>query len=312
VRYQWGSLPTTYNYTGQRLDGDTGLLYYGARYYDPALMRFVQADTVVPEPGNPQALNRYAYVLNNPLKYTDPSGHWPAWLDFLFGAGYQFVNDMTFGMPNALLGTDWQAEQSAAFQQGQELGRAESTVMATALTVEGTFKAGAGLAGLAAGATCTVGTAGACAAVAAPAGVIEGGLIIEGAAEAAYGGGVLAYASGHPTAGPRYTDRNFRRNLENRTPIPQGMRNAQAHHMLPEALEKEFSRLGVNVHDPRWGAWVEGTPPGTHQNWSYRYLKDWSDWLKGLQDPSKVTLEQIIAKAQEMAAEYNINWSWQP
>jgi len=73
VRYQWGSLPTTYNFTGQRLDGDTGLLYYGARYYDPALMRFVQADTLVPEPGNPQSLNRYAYVLNNPLKYTDPT-----------------------------------------------------------------------------------------------------------------------------------------------------------------------------------------------------------------------------------------------
>jgi hypothetical protein len=30
----------------------------------------------VPEPGNPQALNRYAYVYNNPLRYTDPSGHW--------------------------------------------------------------------------------------------------------------------------------------------------------------------------------------------------------------------------------------------
>ena len=75
MRYQWGSLPTTYNYTGQRLDGSTGLLYYGARYYDPALMRFVQADTLVPEPGNPQALNRYAYVYNNPLKYTDPTGH---------------------------------------------------------------------------------------------------------------------------------------------------------------------------------------------------------------------------------------------
>jgi RHS repeat-associated protein len=75
VRYQWGSLPTTYNYTGQRLDGGTGLLYYGARYYDPALMRFVQPDTLVPEPGNPQTLNRYAYTLNNPLKYTDPTGH---------------------------------------------------------------------------------------------------------------------------------------------------------------------------------------------------------------------------------------------
>ena len=36
--------------------------------------RFVSADTVVPDFGNPQALNRYAYTLNNPLRFTDPSG----------------------------------------------------------------------------------------------------------------------------------------------------------------------------------------------------------------------------------------------
>jgi RHS repeat-associated protein len=54
----------------------TGLLYYGARYYDPALGRFISADTVVPGAGNPQNLNRYAYVRNNPLRYTDPTGHW--------------------------------------------------------------------------------------------------------------------------------------------------------------------------------------------------------------------------------------------
>jgi hypothetical protein len=46
-----------------------------ARYYDPVIGRFIQADTIVPEPGNPQALNRYAYVYNSPLKYADPSGH---------------------------------------------------------------------------------------------------------------------------------------------------------------------------------------------------------------------------------------------
>ena len=39
-------MPTTYNFTGQRLDSETGLLYYGARYYDPFSARFVQADSV--------------------------------------------------------------------------------------------------------------------------------------------------------------------------------------------------------------------------------------------------------------------------
>jgi hypothetical protein len=51
------------------------LYYYNARYYDPKLARFISPDTIVPDPRNPQALNRYSYVLNNPLKYTDPTGH---------------------------------------------------------------------------------------------------------------------------------------------------------------------------------------------------------------------------------------------
>jgi hypothetical protein len=45
------------------------------RRYDPALGRFISADTVVPEPGNPQALNRFSYCYNNPLRYVDPTGH---------------------------------------------------------------------------------------------------------------------------------------------------------------------------------------------------------------------------------------------
>jgi len=39
------------------------------------LGRFVSADIIVPEPGNPQALNRYGYALNNPIRYNDPTGH---------------------------------------------------------------------------------------------------------------------------------------------------------------------------------------------------------------------------------------------
>jgi RHS repeat-associated protein len=55
--------------------GDLGLMYYNARYYLPGAGRFLSADTIVPNPQNPQSLNRYAYVLNSPLGYKDPSGH---------------------------------------------------------------------------------------------------------------------------------------------------------------------------------------------------------------------------------------------
>jgi len=68
-------LPTDRRFTGQRREAGLGLYDYGARYYDPALGRFIQADTMVPSPANPQTLNRYAYTRNNPIKYNDPTGH---------------------------------------------------------------------------------------------------------------------------------------------------------------------------------------------------------------------------------------------
>ena len=76
IRLETGVWSTDRRFTGQRWEGALGLYDYRARFYDPALGRFLQPDSLVPEPGNPQALNRYAYVNNNPLKYTDPSGHW--------------------------------------------------------------------------------------------------------------------------------------------------------------------------------------------------------------------------------------------
>jgi len=69
-------LPTDRRFTGQREEVSLGFYDYGARPYDPTLGRFLQADTIVPEPGNPQSLNRYSYVLGNPLRYTDPSGRY--------------------------------------------------------------------------------------------------------------------------------------------------------------------------------------------------------------------------------------------
>jgi hypothetical protein len=47
----------------------------GARWYDAQLGRWISADTIVPDSANPQSFNRFTYVLGNPLRYTDPTGH---------------------------------------------------------------------------------------------------------------------------------------------------------------------------------------------------------------------------------------------
>jgi RHS repeat-associated protein len=52
-----------------------GLMFYNARWYDPYLNHMTQPDSIVPDPYNSQDYDRYAYARNNPLKYTDPSGH---------------------------------------------------------------------------------------------------------------------------------------------------------------------------------------------------------------------------------------------
>ncbi|MBI5665027.1 MAG: RHS repeat-associated core domain-containing protein [Nitrospirae bacterium] len=78
IKYNTGSVDVKHKFTGQKFDAENGLYYYGARYYDPRLEKFMTADTIVPEPFNPQALNRYSYCINNPINYTDPSGN--SWL----------------------------------------------------------------------------------------------------------------------------------------------------------------------------------------------------------------------------------------
>jgi len=120
-----GSVPTDLQFTGQRLDA-TGLYYYNARYYDPEIGRFISADTFVqqstdfntvagvltvnmlpsgvyPKNGgqaasNPQALNRYTYTLNNPVRYTDPNGWWAIQLCVSREKALLFGGETTFSV----------------------------------------------------------------------------------------------------------------------------------------------------------------------------------------------------------------------
>ena len=74
TRFTQGTNPTDYAYTGQMKEGD--IYFYNARWYDPALGRFMQADTIIPMVSQgTQGFDRYAYVNNDPVNGTDPSGH---------------------------------------------------------------------------------------------------------------------------------------------------------------------------------------------------------------------------------------------
>lgn len=68
---------TDRDFTSQKHNRDLGLIYYNARYYAPGFGRFISADTIVPDPTNPQGYNRYSYAYNNPLRFADPTGHRP-------------------------------------------------------------------------------------------------------------------------------------------------------------------------------------------------------------------------------------------
>ena len=110
-----GTVGTNYRYTGQYEDSTINLYYYNARWYDPALGRFTQPDTVVPEPGNPQAQNRYSYVYNNPLRYTDPTGHW---VNIVLGAAGGAIGGAIYG---------YGSQVASNLGQGMNLGQALTT-----------------------------------------------------------------------------------------------------------------------------------------------------------------------------------------
>lgn len=76
TRYALTSLPTDRRYTGQVEEAGIGLYFFNARWYDSTLGRWAQPDSIVPvQSQGVQAWDRYAFVNNNPLRYTDPTGH---------------------------------------------------------------------------------------------------------------------------------------------------------------------------------------------------------------------------------------------
>lgn len=71
-------------FTGRRQDPETGLVYMGARYYDPVTGRFMSTDPIGFDDQNIHSFNRYAYGNNNPYRFKDPDGRAPTPIDAAF------------------------------------------------------------------------------------------------------------------------------------------------------------------------------------------------------------------------------------
>ncbi len=96
IQTESGTAPNDKLFVGKEKDDETGLYYFGARYMDDRIGRFISPDPVGPvDPKtgtvnnrnllDPQRLNPYAYSLNNPYRYVDPDGEDPRNLHRLFG-----------------------------------------------------------------------------------------------------------------------------------------------------------------------------------------------------------------------------------
>ena len=102
-----GAAKARYRYTGKEKD-DSGLYYYGARYYDDVVGRFLSADSVLPDVYDPQQLNRFAYVRNNPIKLVDPDGHRPVeWVQGAFLGKLYDPNTGEGPVKDAATGVAW-------------------------------------------------------------------------------------------------------------------------------------------------------------------------------------------------------------
>jgi len=81
-----------FTYSGYQYDEESELYYLNARYYDPEIARFLTEDTYRGDPNDPLSLNLYTYCENDPILATDPTGHWPSFLDKAVKSAKRVVN----------------------------------------------------------------------------------------------------------------------------------------------------------------------------------------------------------------------------
>jgi RHS repeat-associated protein len=268
----------------------TGLDYLQLQVLLPTLGQFVSPDTLIPDPSNVQAYNRYMYVRGNPLQYADPTGHWCV----------SYINVGNTCAPDAP-GVRWDAVQTTLDVAGMADPTPISDGANAVISVARGNYTDAGLSALAI--VPYVGD------------LAKGGKY----ADEAYATGKSAWRWGREALGfsesgrlarelglRGFTKHNYRDALMRFTGVTEdAVKNKVAHHLLPQEFADQFTELGIeNIHDPRWLSWV----PKDHHVIVHQegYNAIWGEFIGTARSP-----EEILTLAKELAKEYGYDINFQ-
>ncbi|MCU0488366.1 MAG: hypothetical protein MUE67_05385, partial [Anaerolineales bacterium] len=223
-----------------------GLMFYNARWYDPYIIQFQSPDTLTPDPYNPLDWNRYSYARYNPLSYSDLSGHIP--IPVIIGLAIVVMKAIDYGW------TAYDAWQSGQVLVDPNASQEAKDAAAVNLALTAGFEAA---------------EPDDLRPVALPLDdLARRGLVTLGK-EAGEEAGEQAFKS--------FASWNFRENLRRLT--GKGLDDIvgmEAYHVLSQEFSRDFTKAGINIHDPVFGSWVDAT---THRGWSYAYNEQWRKFL---------------------------------
>jgi RHS repeat-associated protein len=177
-------------YTGKERDLETGLDYFGARYYGARLARFTTVDPVLDQKTavlDPQRWNRYAYGRNNPYRYVDPDGK-DVW-DVVNGATNAFGSNFWFGAGRQTGNSD--------YELGQFVGDVASIVVGAGEVTGGLGLAAGGATVFTGGAAGTVVTGGGGSPVTVPVAAAGGAAVVGGGVLVVHGGTTAISGGAH-------------------------------------------------------------------------------------------------------------------